>query len=66
MLVTIANCGDGKCVWCQTTGEGVQATFKDGIAGFFCCKHLWEALKARAETKENSSAVETATTSRKA
>ena len=66
MLVTIASCGDGKCVWCQTTGEGVQATFKDGLAGFFCRKHLWEALKARADTTANSGAVETAAAGRKA
>ena len=56
MLVTIANCGEGKCVWCQTTGEGVQAAFKDGLAGFFCRKHMWEALKARSDNKETNHA----------
>ena len=56
MLVTIASCGDGKCVWCQATGEGVQASFKDGLAGFFCRRHLWEALKARSEKEETSDA----------
>jgi|GEM_PF-5196787 len=55
MLVTIASCGEGKCVWCQTTGEGVQATFKDGLAGFLCRKDFWSALKARSEpTRTNS------------
>lgn len=65
MLVTIASCGEGKCVWCQDTGEGVQATFKDGLAGFLCRKDFWAALKARAQTKESSGPVETAAASRK-
>jgi len=51
MLVTIARYGEGKCVWCQTQSEGVQAAFKDGLSGFFCRKHLWDALKARAGTE---------------
>lgn len=54
MLVTIASCGNGKCVWCQTNGEGVQAAFKDGLTGFFCRKDFWAALKARSDTKEPS------------
>ena len=51
-MVTINNYGDGTCVWCLTHGEGVQATFKDGLAGFLCRKHFWEALKARAEQSD--------------
>ena len=56
MLVTIARCGTGKCVWCRTDGEGVQAAFKDGLQGFFCRKDFWQALKARTETEESSDA----------
>jgi hypothetical protein len=59
MLVTIASCGDGKCVWCQTTGEGVQATFKDGFAGFLCRKDFWAALKARSESTKAGSSPQT-------
>lgn len=51
-MLTIVSCGEGKCVWCMTVGEGVQAQFKDGLSGFFCRKHLWEALKARSGAKE--------------
>lgn len=56
MLVTIAKCGTGKCAWCRTDGEGVQATFKDGLQGFFCRKDFWQAMKARAELEEPSDA----------
>ena len=58
-MVTITSYTEGKCVWCCQTGEGVQAAFKDGLNGFLCRKHLWEALKARSqptETKETSHA----------
>lgn len=53
MLLTIARYGEGKCVWCQTQSEGVQAAFKDGLSGFFCRKHLWDALRAREGTEES-------------
>ena len=48
-MLTITNYGEGKCTWCLSHGEGVQATFKDGLTGFLCRKHFWEALKARSE-----------------
>ncbi len=66
VLVTIASCGAGKCVWCQTTGEGVQASFRDGLAGFVCRRDFWAALKARSKKKETSNAADTAATGRKA
>lgn len=59
MLVTIASCGEGKCVWCQATGEGVQAAFKDGLAGFLCRKDFWSALKARSEKAPTGSGAHT-------
>jgi len=59
MLVTIASGGEGKCVWCQATGEGVQATFKDGLAGFLCRKDFWAALKARSEPTKAGSGPQT-------
>ena len=51
MLVTIARSGEGKCVWCRSDAEGVQAAFNDGLQGFFCKKDFWQALKARAESE---------------
>lgn len=52
-MLTIVSYGTGKCAWCCQTGEeGVQAKFQDGLAGFFCRKHLWEAIKARGQTGE--------------
>ena len=48
-MLTITNYGEGKCTWCLAHGEGVQTTFKDGLTGFLCRKHFWEALKARSE-----------------
>ena len=48
-MLTIKSYGEGTCVWCLTKGEGVQAAFEDGLTGFLCRKHLWEALKARSE-----------------
>jgi len=55
-MVTISTFGEGKCVWCCTHGEGAQAKFQDGLSGFFCRKHLWEAIKARGESKEPTNA----------
>ena len=54
-MLTITNYGEGKCCWCCQTMEGVQTKFADGLSGFLCKKHLWEAIKAR-QTKETSSA----------
>lgn len=51
-MLTIVSYGEGKCVWCCTHGEGVQATFSDGLSGFFCRRHVWDALKARAESAD--------------
>ncbi len=48
-MLTITSYGEGKCVWCLAHGEGVQAVFKDGLTGFLCRKHFWEAMKSRSE-----------------
>ena len=58
-MLTITSYGEGQCIWCRAHGEGVQANFKDGLTGFLCRKHFWEALKVRSntiETKETSHA----------
>jgi hypothetical protein len=47
-MLTIVSYGEGKCVWCCQDGEGVQATFKDGLSGFLCKRDFWAAVKARA------------------
>lgn len=52
-MLTIVNYGQGKCCWCCQTGEGVEASFKDGLSGFLCKKDFWAALKARVEPKAN-------------
>ena len=49
VMLTITSYGEGKCVWCLAHGEGVQSVFKDGLTGFLCRKHFWEALKSRSE-----------------
>jgi hypothetical protein len=49
MMLTIISFGDGKCVWCCQTTEGVQAKFQDGLSGFLCRKDFWAAVKARSE-----------------
>ena len=51
-MLTITDYGEGQCAWCLARGEGVHAVFKDGLSGFLCRKHLWEALKARSEKIE--------------
>ena len=51
-MLTITKYGEGQCVWCRVQGEGVVANFQDGLTGFLCRKHLWEALKARSELSE--------------
>ena len=49
-MLTILHYGQGRCTWClNDTDDGVQAKFKDGLEGFFCRKHFWHAVKARAE-----------------
>lgn len=46
-MLTILSYGEGKCVWCCHTAEGVQAKFQDGLSGFLCRKDFWAAVKAR-------------------
>ena len=58
-MLTITNYGEGKCVWCLAHGEGVQAVFKDGLTGFLCRKHLWEAMKSRSNQTETTKEKET-------
>ena len=48
-MLTVTSFGNGTCTWCRKEQEGVQAKFADGLAGFFCKRHLWEAVKARSE-----------------
>jgi hypothetical protein len=37
-------------LWCRKKDDkGVNAKFADGLSGFFCRRHLWEALDARAQ-----------------
>lgn len=48
-MVTITAFTEGKCVWCLKRAEGVHAEFKDGLIGFLCRKHFWQALQMRAE-----------------
>jgi len=52
-MLTITEYGEGQCAWCLAQGEGVQANFKDGLTGFLCRKHFWEALKARSEKTDD-------------
>ncbi len=55
-MLTITTFGEGKCCWCCQQAEGVQAKFQDGLSGFFCKRHMWEAIKARSESKEPANA----------
>lgn len=48
-MLTISKYGEGQCVWCRSHGEGVVANFNDGLTGFLCRKHFWEALKSRSK-----------------
>jgi hypothetical protein len=49
-MLTITGIASGKCTWCLERTEVVNAQFRDGLAGTFCKKHLWQALKVRCET----------------
>lgn len=52
MIVSIQQFTNGTCVWCCSKNvEVVHVQFKDGLAGFFCKRDFWAALKARAEMK---------------
>lgn len=51
-VVSIQKACKGKCLWCQKEADGVQAKFQDGLTGFFCRKHFWEAIEARSEKEE--------------
>ncbi len=56
MLVTINNLSSGVCIWCcQKSDDAVEAEFRDGLKGFLCRKHFWDALKARAENPTEKS-----------
>lgn len=46
-MITIEKCGEGRCVFCFEDREGVQATFPDGLRGFLCQKHFWQAMRVR-------------------
>lgn len=48
-MVTITAFGEGKCVWCLERTDGVHTQFKDGLTGFLCRKHFWQALHMRAD-----------------
>ena len=52
-MVTITLLNEGKCIWCCQQAEGVQAKFQDGLSGFLCKKHFWQALQVRAVSAEN-------------
>ena len=58
-MLTITSYGEGKCVWYLAHGEGVQAVFKDGLTGFLCRKHFWEAMKARTAQSDETKTKET-------
>lgn len=51
-MVTIVAVTTDKCMWCLENVEGVKAHFKDGLGGFLCKKHFWQALKVRTEAGE--------------
>lgn len=55
-MLTVTSYGEGQCVWCCQTKEGVQTTFKDGLSGFLCKRDFWAAVEARAEKKETANA----------
>ena len=53
-MVTIIRYEAATCIWCLEAAEGVQAEFKDGLKGFLCRRHFWQALKVRSEAKEKA------------
>ncbi len=46
-MVTIRRYGQGDCMWCTQSGDGVEAEFKQGFTGFFCKRCFWTAVKVR-------------------
>lgn len=46
-MVTIEKCCEGRCMFCFQDREGVQAAFADGLRGFLCQKHFWQAVRVR-------------------
>lgn len=46
-MVTIEKCSEGRCMFCFQDREGVQAAFADGLRGFLCQKHFWQAVRVR-------------------
>jgi hypothetical protein len=49
-MLTIEGYGTGTCIWCRQESEGVQAEFRDGLTGFLCRKHFWQALRIRSDS----------------
>ena len=48
-MVTIERVGTDTCLWCLEETEGVEAQFDDGLSGFLCKKHFWQALQVRSQ-----------------
>ena len=47
-MVSVKRYGDGTCMWCtQNEVEGVEAEFRQGLAGFFCKRCFRSAVKLR-------------------
>ena len=63
-MLTITSFGEGKCVWCCQVTEGAQAKFQDGLSGFFCKKHFWQALQVRSLPQDKQASTESAKTCR--
>ena len=47
-MVTVQQCSDGRCMFCQADGEVLTVRFADGtLSGPLCWKDFKAALKAR-------------------
>lgn len=57
-MLTASRFGEGRCVWCCQTTEGLDVKFKDGFQGFLCKKDFWAAVKARSEDGKEESGVD--------
>lgn len=56
MLVAIHQLRSGVCIWCcQKSEDAVEVEFRDGLKGWLCRKHFWDALKSRAEQPKDES-----------
>lgn len=58
-MVTITAFGEAKCVWCLERTGGVHTQFQDGLTGFLCRKHFWQALQMRADQAPAETAAST-------